>query len=82
MGRDEEALAALSKVTLPDDAYHPLDRATVYTSYAYKAKIYARQGKMEEARQQSEIAYERVREYPTSVYKQFIETTYNELHQS
>lgn len=80
LGRDEEALAALSKVTLPDDAYHPLDRAAVFTSYAYKAKIYARQGKMEEARQQSEIANERVGKYPSSVYTQFIQATYLELH--
>ncbi|OKP95699.1 helix-turn-helix transcriptional regulator [Paenibacillus sp. P46E] len=80
LGRDEEALASLSKVTLPDDAYHPLDRAGVFTSYAYKAKIYARQGKMEEARQQSQIAYERVQQYPPSVYSRLIENTYRELH--
>lgn len=80
LGRDEEALANLSRVTLPDDAYHPLDRAGYFTAYAYKAKIYARQGKMEEARQQSEIAYERVGQYPPSAYSQFIEATYRELH--
>ncbi|WP_019909882.1 helix-turn-helix domain-containing protein [Paenibacillus sp. HW567] len=80
LGRDEEALANLSKVTLPDDAYHPLDRAGFFTVYAYKAKIYAGHGKMEEARQQSQIAYERVREYPPSAYTQFIEATFLELH--
>jgi transcriptional regulator with XRE-family HTH domain len=80
LGRDEEALAALSKVTLPDGAYHPLDRASVFTSYAYKARIYARQGKLEEARQQSQIAFERVQQYPPSLYKEFIEDTYRELH--
>ncbi|MHA6530840.1 helix-turn-helix domain-containing protein [Paenibacillus sp. BAC0078] len=80
LGRDEEALASLSKVTLPDDAYHPLDLAGYFTAYAYKAKIYASQGKMEEARQQSQIAYERVRQYPPSSYSKFIEATYLELH--
>lgn len=80
LGRDEEALAALSKVTLPDHAHHPLDRASVFTSYAYKARIYARQGKLEEARQQSQIAFERVQQYPPSVHREFIEDTYRELH--
>ncbi|MNI48189.1 Tetratricopeptide repeat protein [compost metagenome] len=80
LGRDEEALAALSKVILHDDVYHPLDSAAVYTSYSYKAKIYARQGKMEEARGQALIAYERVQQYPPSVYCDFIRETYRELH--
>ncbi|MBY0010270.1 helix-turn-helix domain-containing protein [Paenibacillus typhae] len=80
LGRDEEALELLSKVTLTDDVHHPLDRAAVFTSYAYKARIYARAGKLEEARQQSEIAYERVQNYPPSVFCTFIRETYHELH--
>ncbi|KUP20419.1 helix-turn-helix transcriptional regulator [Paenibacillus sp. DMB5] len=80
LGRDEEALELLSKVTLTDDVHHPLDRAAVFTSYAYKARIYARAGKLEEARQQSEIAYERVQNYPSSVFCTFIRETYHELH--
>ncbi|MNE50101.1 hypothetical protein D3C80_1446590 [compost metagenome] len=80
LGRDEEALELLSKVTLTDDVHHPLDRAAVFTSYAYKARIYARAGKLEEARQQSEIAYERVQNYPPSVFYTFIRDTYHDLH--
>ncbi|AIQ48234.1 hypothetical protein R70723_21685 [Paenibacillus sp. FSL R7-0273] len=80
LGRDEEALELLSRVTLADDVHHPLDRAAVFTSYAYKARIYGRQGKLEEARQQSQIAYERVQQFPPSVYTRFIGETYRELH--
>ncbi|MNB82108.1 Helix-turn-helix domain protein [compost metagenome] len=79
--RDDEALEALSRVTLTDDVHHPLDRAAVFTSYAYKARIYARTGKLEEARQQSQTAYERVQHFPSSVYCTFIRDTYRELHQ-
>jgi tetratricopeptide (TPR) repeat protein len=78
--RDEEALAALSKVTLPDQVYHPLDRANLFTTYAYKAKIYIRQGQREEALRQSQVAYNEVKEYPPSVYVDMIIKTYHELN--
>ncbi|KHL92902.1 hypothetical protein QW71_26685 [Paenibacillus sp. IHB B 3415] len=78
--RDEEALASLSKVSLNDQVYHPLDRANLFTAYAYKAKIFARQGRMEEARQNAQFASDQVKDYPPSEYADFIKQTYHELH--
>lgn len=78
--RDEEALADLSKVVLNDQVYHPLDRVDLLTAYAYKAKIFAKQGRMEEARHEVELAYDQVKDYPPSEYADFIKQTYHELH--
>ena len=78
--RDEEALASLSKVILNDQVYHPLDRANLLTAYAYRAKIFARQGRMEEARHEAQFAYSQVKSYPPSLYVDMIEDTYRELH--
>lgn len=78
--RDEEAFASLSKVILNDLVYHPLDRANLLTAYAYRAKIFARQGRMEEARHEVEFAYAQVKDYPPSIYVDMIRETYHELH--
>lgn len=78
--RDEEALASLSKVTLNEQVYHPLDRANLLTAYAYRAKIFARQGRVEEARHEVQYAYGQVKGYPPSMYIDLIEDTYRELN--
>lgn len=78
--RDEEALADLSKVVLNDQVYHPLDRVDLLTAYAYKAKIFAKQGLMEEARHEVELAYDQVKDYPPSEYADLIRQTYHELY--
>jgi transcriptional regulator with XRE-family HTH domain len=78
--KDEEALESLSRVILPDQFYHPLDRANLFTTYAYKAKIFAKQGRMDEALRQSQFAYDQVKDYPPSMYVDMINETYHELH--
>ncbi|KAI7258249.1 hypothetical protein KC345_g10599 [Hortaea werneckii] len=78
--RDEEALASLSRVILNDQVYHPFDRANLLTAYAYKAKIFARQGRIEEARHEARFAYDQVKGYPPSMYVDMIEDTYRELY--
>jgi hypothetical protein len=78
--RDEEAFASLSKVILKDQVYHPLDRANLFTANAYRAKILAKQGRMEEARHEAQFAYDQVKGYPSSEYADLIRQTYHELH--
>ncbi|WP_340024734.1 helix-turn-helix domain-containing protein [Paenibacillus sp. FSL K6-1096] len=80
LGEDEEALTALSQVELGSQVYHPLDRANLFTAYAYRALICLRQGNREEALRLSQFAYDQVKEYPPSIYTDMINKTYQELH--
>lgn len=80
LNRDEESLADLSRVVMSDQIHHPLDRVSLLTAYAYKAKIYAKQGRMEEARREAQYAYDQAAGYPSSDYAELIRETYRELH--
>lgn len=80
LGKEDQALEALSQVELGGQVYHPLDRANLLTAYAYRALICLRQGKREEALQLSQFAYDQVKDYPHSVYTDMIKKTYQELH--
>lgn len=80
LNRDEDAFDALSRISTPEGAHHPMERTRIYASYSYRAVICERQGKTEEARELAAIAHDRVKSYPPSPSKTFITEVYDRLH--
>lgn len=79
LGRYEAAFEALSQVTMPDSAHHPIDKASIHSAGAYIASIYAKQGEYDHARRLIEQVYETMKVFPPSPYLSFVEETYTEL---
>lgn len=79
LGHYTKALEALSQVTMPASAHHPMDKSSIHSAGAYMAKIYAEQGERDRARELVEQVYETMKSYPYTPYLSFIEHTYHEL---
>ncbi|MDQ0090718.1 transcriptional regulator with XRE-family HTH domain [Paenibacillus anaericanus] len=79
LGRYLEALEALSQVTMPDSAHHPIDKASIHSAGAYIANIYAKQGELDQARKLIEQVYETMKVFPPSPYLSFVKETYHEF---
>lgn len=79
LDRYEEALEALSQVTMPEWGHHPFNKASIHTAGAYIAKIYAEQGEHDRARTLIEQVYETMKVFPPSPYFSFVKETYHEL---
>lgn len=81
LGRYEEALACLNKVSIPDYAHHPFDLSILYEKDAYAALCHVALGNETDAKRLISIAVENISSMPHTRYKDFIMETYESICQ-
>ena len=79
MGRFDEAIDQLKKVSIPEFIHHPIDLSLFYRLDAYLAVSYDAIGKHQEAIKHAKAAVQNIADMPDTPYKQFINDTYLNL---
>ncbi|QTD43447.1 XRE family transcriptional regulator [Sporosarcina sp. Te-1] len=76
LGKYEEALVCLEKVSIPNSVHHPFDLSILYEKDAYAALCHAALGNKTEAKRLALLAVENISSMPGTPYKDIIMETY------
>lgn len=78
-GHYKKSLELSESFTIPAHVHHPLDLSIMYRSFAVRALCYHELGEKEAAKSEILFAYHGVAEFPSSIYKTFIQEAYEKI---
>lgn len=79
LGNYQKALDTSEAISIPAFAHHPMDLSVMYRCFAVRALCYHELGDKEAAKKEILYAYHGVAEFPSSIYKSFIQEAYEKI---
>ena len=79
LGDYQKALDTSENFTIPSYVHHPIDLAIMFRCFAVRALCYHELGQKEAAKKEILYAYHGVAEFPSSIYKTFIQDAYEKI---
>ncbi|MDN4492469.1 helix-turn-helix domain-containing protein [Ureibacillus aquaedulcis] len=79
LGKFQKALDLSQSITIPEYVHHPVDLSIMLRCFAVRALCYLELGDKEAAKKEVLYAYHGVAEFPSSIYKSFIQEAYEKI---